>query len=601
MRSDYAALGRTGMTSNRVDGVNFIVITVAGLLLTCPAWMLAFPPNSHDGWIHSLWYTQFSAQLYGGEVYPRWLLDLNQGLGSPSFFYYPPFPYYACILFKALFPNDPLGLQQLGAAAGLAATASGWTMYLWLRRLVSPLPAVGATILYLLMPYHTAIDLYVRGAYAEFWAFVWMPLILYFVHRLRSGEPGGIAGVAVGYAFLIASHLPSALLFSPVPLLYAWMTADRNRKGWATMAVTAAMGAGIGLAGIYLLPAVLMRPYVSMQQMQIPALYFENWFMLTSFFTKKLNSILSWLIVSMMFLIGYAVLISRHRTNDALRRERAAWIVVSLSTIVIMTPISGPLWRMLPLLQNVQFPFRYMAILCLAVAALMAIGFSTIPGGEIKDGRGGRLMRRRDLALHLGLGLTLIAWVVFLAYSVRREYLVYAVTPAADRGRISENRDAPEYLPRWSNRQALLRLTDARGGSAQSRFQAQVVGGSAWLQIIQWQPRNIRFQVSAPQDARIRIGQLFYAGWRAQAKGDGRELTVAPSYPEGLLELNVPAGNHEIDLQLTSLWPERVGKWVTVIALVLLLIVERLYVGHPKRGVVKNRPKTFREEFCRIE
>ena len=34
-------------------------------------------------------------QLWSGELYPRWLLGMNSGFGSPTFFVYGPLPYYA--------------------------------------------------------------------------------------------------------------------------------------------------------------------------------------------------------------------------------------------------------------------------------------------------------------------------------------------------------------------------------------------------------------------------------------------------------------------------------------------------------------------------
>jgi hypothetical protein len=48
-----------------------------------------------------------------------------------------------------------------------------------LRRFASETAAIVGAVVYLASPYHLTVDLYMRAAFAEFWAFVWMPLIYF--------------------------------------------------------------------------------------------------------------------------------------------------------------------------------------------------------------------------------------------------------------------------------------------------------------------------------------------------------------------------------------------------------------------------------------
>ena len=98
---------------------------------------------------------------------------------------------------------------------------SGLTAYLWLRQRSSRKAACIAAILYTWLPYHLRIDHLERFAFAEYWGFVWMPLCLYFVSRLVSGNRRSIVGLAISYALLLMTHPPTALLFGCVPFLYA--------------------------------------------------------------------------------------------------------------------------------------------------------------------------------------------------------------------------------------------------------------------------------------------------------------------------------------------------------------------------------------------
>ena len=67
-------------------------------------------------------------------------------------------------------------------ASGLALVLSALAMYLLARSLFGPLAAAVAAIVYALLPYQL-VDLYVRGALAESWAFVWLPLCAWCLTR----------------------------------------------------------------------------------------------------------------------------------------------------------------------------------------------------------------------------------------------------------------------------------------------------------------------------------------------------------------------------------------------------------------------------------
>src|SRR3979409_34623 len=95
-----------------------VVIAGAGLIFTLPAIIYGIPFFSDDGVSHhALWYTQFSTQLWAGDLYPRWLMGMNEGLGSPVFYYYPPVAFFLTSLPKPIFPGDAYGWHQLGLSA----------------------------------------------------------------------------------------------------------------------------------------------------------------------------------------------------------------------------------------------------------------------------------------------------------------------------------------------------------------------------------------------------------------------------------------------------------------------------------------------------
>ncbi len=191
-------------------------IILAGLVASLPTVFFGFLRGDR---VHLVWAKHFSDQLWAGNLYPRWLLDMSSGFGSPTFYFYGPVSYYITSLFFLVLPYHGYGWLQVGLSAVLATVGSGLAAYLWLRERVSRPVACLAAILYMWLPYHLRIDHLGRFAFAEYWGFVWMPLCLYFVSRVMRGHRRGTAGLAITYALLLMTHPPTALLFGGYAVL----------------------------------------------------------------------------------------------------------------------------------------------------------------------------------------------------------------------------------------------------------------------------------------------------------------------------------------------------------------------------------------------
>lgn len=197
-----------------------VLLTALGLFLTSPQ-LLTTCLGGHDIYHHLIFSYHFSEQLLQGELYPRWLTHMNGGFGSPTFFFYPPLPYYLTALFSWIPEHNLLGCTPLGLSISLALILSGMSAYYWLRELTTTRYALGLAMLYMVLPYHLLIDLYVRFSFAEFWSFAWMPLILYCSKRVSRDEPHGVVGLGISLALLITTHLPTFLIFLPILVGYS--------------------------------------------------------------------------------------------------------------------------------------------------------------------------------------------------------------------------------------------------------------------------------------------------------------------------------------------------------------------------------------------
>jgi hypothetical protein len=571
-----------------------LLITAVGIISALPALVFGLPFFGHDGPTHALWYSDFARQFWDGELYPRWLSGMNGGLGSPALFYYPPVPYYLTAPLKLLFTNDPYGWRQLGISAAAAQIASGLCAYLWLRRIARPSAAALSAALYVLMPYHLGLDLYRRASFAELWSFVWMPLVLHAARGLARGGGPWVAGLAIVYGLLAATHLPVTLIFSPVVVCYALYCAPQGGRAKALGLTLCALLLGVGLAAVYLLPALALQEYVRVEEMSGGFLYYENWFLVTRLKPWGATAGYFWIAFVEAGLCACAYLLVRRGSDERLKREAGFWGAVAAACVLLMLPLSKPVWMIVPALQKIQFPWRFNAVMCVTLAALLALAFSVWREVRPMTGRGLRIF-------------ALLLFAFWLPYAAAQAWRAYPATRphAKDIGdinrRLGQRRDAPEYLPRavesidgshWElQERTLAALLDRVGRTDGEASRAIVLGGAGdtteasevgdadrmsdagAARIEEWGPRRIVLRVSTPREATIQVSQFYYPGWTARAEGVPEELRISASAPDGLIRLFVPAGEHRVVLRLGRLWPERYGLFVSGATLLVLLVL----------------------------
>ena len=562
-----------------------VVITAAGLIFTIPTVIYGIPSFSDDGVTHhALWYIHFSTQLWAGDLYPRWLMGMNEGLGSPVFYYYPPVPFFLTSLLKPFFTGDPQGWHQLGLSASLALIASGLCAYLWLKDLTDRNSALLAAVLYMATPYHLAADLYIRGSLSEYWAFVWTPLILYFTHKIMNGNKLAVPGLAVSYALLLMTHLPTTLIFSPIPIGYAFYLSSKGQKLKVTGNVLTGLALGIGLSAVFLWPAMTTQQLVFLDRMTTGYFSYKNWLLFSNFSLWKEDKVpLLLLTLDLAALACCAFVIARLNPNKFRRQVNIFWLVVAMATIFMMTDFSRPIWLIFPVVQKIQFPWRFNFILSLATTALLATSIYSF-----KKSRPGSMRVIWITILLIATWLPATGWAIWRAYPFHdssQEEINY-------RNReIDQEREVPEYYPRWNTAMAemdweksinekewdesmsrefesLLQRVGQSGGSL-SKF--NVVEGLGQVRINRWRPGQIDLQVQTPAGMKINVSQFYYPNWTGHLFSESSSLILQPSQPDGLISLSIPQGSHEVLLEMKRSKAETTGQIISLISLVITL------------------------------
>ncbi len=553
------------MEQTRPGQFGALVITMAfSLVLGLP--MLLHGPlvDGHDVNEHRNFTKHVSEQFWGGELYPRWLINMNHGLGSPSFFVFPPLPAYLSVLIEPI--AKALHFDAFIFAGFLPLLGSGICAFLWLHTFVNKNVAVASAVLYMLMPYHLVIDFYRRFAISECWAFVWMPLILYLAHPVAARRRYALIGMAIACALLIFSHVISLVMFFPIPIAVAVVQSRTGQKLRSAIEVFAAMALGAGLAAVYLLPALANAPYipasrlVSREFYQLPnqLLSFGKALLAASTSNGWLRflQLISWTAVSMSILIVVCVGATYKAWPKDMKRMATLWAVVCVLSLFMMSTISTPLWSHFSLLQQaVQFPWRFNVLLCLAALWFFAMFLSRV---AVVSG----LMRTTALCVVL---VVVAGWLVAYGNIWRHYRVALPPGPPNERHLISDN---DGWLPAW-----LPPGTDQRSALvASTQPKVRFKEGFGAVHVTTWKARLIEFETESANGGTVMINQFYYPTWRAKAVESGTALGVQAALPEGLLQVSVGKGVHKIRVDLPVSFAEHAGTWISVLCALLCVL-----------------------------
>lgn len=549
-----------------------------------------------------------------GIPYPHWASSPNYGAGEPRFVYYPPLTWMLGAALGVILPWHlaPIALTFLIlAGTGLATRALA-------LEALDDLPATLAGCLSLVSLY-SLFTAFERAAFPESVGGVCLPLLLLYVMRDRPGPGcpilsrflrkgvnlpstpviheagvmrrafnGAAAPLAIALAVAWLSNLPlgvmAGYLLAGVALLWALV-----KRSWAPLLRAAlATALGLGLAAAYWLPAAWQRHWVDIRQAtQDPGYNYENNWLFAHSSSPILslhNFVLdqaSWIAVSMIVLAVAGFLVCWRRGTLPISHDTASsrwWIPLAVIPIVacfLMFPISRPVWRLLPEMSFLQYPWRLLE----AVEAPMAI---FLVAAIWPRGRRGRAWAVAACVAAV-LAATVFASSQFFQVCYPEDTVASTLAdfragvgfegmyeyepPGGDDSIIARglpdaclvgdpsvvlgkpDPDDPSANPVWAPDQ----------GSCQAAF--AVVGG------LQTNPEHRRFRVTIAHAGYLVLRLVRFPAWSIRV--NGQPVTDLPQRDDGLIAVPVPQGPIDLSLDWTAAPDVAFGRWVTLISILL--------------------------------
>lgn len=496
---------------------------------------------------------QMSSALFSGQFPVRWAPDLRYG--EPLFNFYAPLPYYIGAAISLL------GFDFIWVAKilfMLSSILSATAMYILAGKLFGRRAGILAAVLYTYAPYR-AVDIYVRGALSETWAFVFFPLIFYSSLKLAEKfKIKNLVFLALSLAGLFLTHNVTTIMFVPFFLLW-WIYLMLREKRWQIVLhlfLTSLLG--FGLAAFFLLPATFERDFIQTKYLIVGYFNFRAHFVAYKQFFSLFwgyGSSLWGPVDGLSFQVGlvnFAVLAIAFILVIIHRKNRKFVLLIFLLGISFAISLflqhnkSTFIWEAIPSMAFIQFPWRFLGISIFIVA---------LAGSAITP-----YLKNKLLPLYF---ILLIATVVstFLYFKPKD----YADDSFFDKFLQVESMKkgvdlTKDYLPIW------METTDSE------RFDVpKAEKGEIKISNLKQTSTTMDFSADVISNSRVVVPIAYFPGWEVRA--NNQPVSQGPSLKKGLIEFELPKGRFEVRIKLNDTPIRSAGNMISIISALIVLVL----------------------------
>jgi hypothetical protein len=549
------------------DRTPYIVLPVVAFVAVLPL-ILNGCSCGHDFDFHLLSWMEAASQFRHGNLHPHWAYTPAYNAGEPRFVFYPPVSWTIGAVLGLIFPWAWAPIFY----TWLALTASGFALYRLARDFAKPAAALLAAVFYIVNPY-MLFTAYERTAYAELLAAAWIPLLLHAILRPQITIPR----IAIPIALLWLTNAPAAVMscyalavlagVRIVPARRASFPSRSSSKA-TILRITAGVFLGLGLAAFYILPAAYERRYVQIAMAILPGMRIEDNFLFQHTADVLHDQVLhtaSAIAVLLLALTAIAILILRvarpcspesHPESDGLAVPQTPPLllpvaILSVGIALMLTPLSGFVWRHAPELAFLQFPWRLLAILAAALSLIAAAALS------------GLTMSR---TLTCGLALTIAVALSYPAYTVFQQPCDDEDNVRAREALFQSNHGSDptdEYTPTAADNDSLAHANPGFWLSPNPDVKAPANALPA--------PVPPHLTIAPPMSEDLILDLRDYPNWRIT--DNGTVITAREQRDDGLIAVPVPAGPSIISITYTHSLDETIGWLLSTLSLLLLLFL----------------------------
>lgn len=526
-----------------------LIIIVTSFLINADLFHEGFP-ITHDGQDHIARIANFYNNLREGVFIPRWAANLNWGYGHPILMFLYPLPSYIASFFHSLGFSF---IDSTKIVFGLGITLSGITMYLWLSEFLDKKSGFIGAILYMFTPYRF-VELYVRGDIGENLAFIFPPLVLYYLLKLsREMNYKHIVLGSISLAGLILSHNAVSLMFMPFIVFYSiYLLSLVKKKRLYIVNALLLLLLGFGLSAFFWIPGLFEGKYTlrnivtageyASRFIDFNKLFYGTW----SYGIAGQFSLQMGLINIFVLTLSPLVVYFFYKKKDKKYLLAIVLLAYTFLSIFLMLKQSLFIWQKIMILQNFQFPWRFIYITVFTTSVLAGFLVSIIP------------KKIQSICI-----VVLFITILFLNkdYWHANNYLYKNDSFFTSIYRSTT--DTGESAPIWSVR--FMEKTPEKS--------IEVINGKAEINEIKRSTTRHEYKISANTETRIRENTLYFPGWRVFVDDKSANIEFQDPQNRGLITFNVPNGVHNVLVEFSKTKLRIFSDLISLFSIISLFII----------------------------
>jgi len=493
--------------------------------------------TSHDGEWMVIRFTAFHQSLVDGQFPVRFTKRLNNNYGYPVLNFLYPLPFYFSELPKIVGFNF---VNSVKVTFVISTLISVLAMYWALSQYFTNKASFTGSVLYLFAPYRF-VDLYVRGSLGENMAFAILPLIFGSIFKISKNKQIYFPILSLFVAFLIISHNVIAVLFIP---FFVALTFTLTKKNFLKSLVFIAIG--IFTSTFFWVPALFDLQFVRLSQIKISEaaahlvpfskLIVSRWGYggvpsQPDGFSAQIG------VLSAILFSGTLYLSFKNKQKNLFINFL---IAIFLLSVFLISPLSSYIWRNIPIIDTIQFPWRILSLIVFITAI-----FSAYLVDKINKN-------------HLWILITTTAIISTIIYTkpnrfVQREEGFYTTNE-------SSTTTKDEYLPLWVKNLPTNRTDSELQQNPEVVVENENITGTTY-----------RAQIYSKNNTTITVNTIYFPGHEAFI--DNTKANIKIDSESGLIKLDLPAGSHEVIIKYGKTNLHIISESISAFSFIILVFI----------------------------
>jgi hypothetical protein len=534
-----------------------LLVLVFSFFTIKPLFTAGFFPMHDDTQVQRVY--EMWSSLKDGTFPVRWVSDLGYGYGYPIYNFYGPLAYYLGGVLVFITQNALFATKLM---FGVGILLAGVTMYLFANSLGGKYAGIISALLYVYAPYH-AVNIYVRGDVAEFFAYAFLPLIFYGITEyVRSYSKSALILGSIGYAGVILSHNLSAMMLTPcIGLFLIFYFAQDLKKSWKkNLWLLFIPLVGILLAGFYWLPALGEMQYTNvLSQIGGGSDFRDHFVCLSQLWSSQWGyggsipgcvdglSLQIGKVQIILFILGFGTMIWKKRSDIIVLAA------LGIFSVFFTVPYSRFIWESIHAMAFFQFPWRFLMPTSFFFSVVGGIGVGVLLDSYLK-----KEWLLWSATLVVGIGISVYSMKFFIPQTTlakssddytNNQFLKWNTSKISD-----------EYMPKgFEKPTAESGIVDYKIFAPHQDVQIKTITQKVTYQ---------KYQITTPMAERLHFYTAYFPAWHLFINGKEEPYIIKPN--NGLYYLVPRSGIYTVELRFLQTPLERAANVVSFVGIIIV-------------------------------